>query len=327
MSSPSSSSSSSSSCQLCMSSIEVFSVGECNHPICHVCSTKMRVICQQKECALCRTHLNKVVFTKNMSVFSEVENNPYQMDRKSQICFENKEIKAQYMALLAHRCPICEGENIFNIFPTFSQLERHVRREHQRHYCELCHENLQLFSSERRIYTRQELVSHRRKDHPECSFCKERFFDRDGLFSHCRREHFSCHVCDKNGGQNIFKDYSALRKHFSKEHHLCRDPACEEQKFVVFENEIDLRAHQVTEHRASRNIPLDFTGQAKSRTRDKTKKMGNVPDLEKDFPQIQGADNSRVFTLTSWSKKINHPTTAEEEFPSLFVNRLKSKRK
>ena len=47
-------------CQVCMNKMEVFSVGECNHPVCHICSTRMRVLCQRNECAICRQDLPKV---------------------------------------------------------------------------------------------------------------------------------------------------------------------------------------------------------------------------------------------------------------------------
>ena len=46
--------------QVCMNKMEVFSVGECNHPVCHTCSTRMRVLCQRNECAICRQDLPKV---------------------------------------------------------------------------------------------------------------------------------------------------------------------------------------------------------------------------------------------------------------------------
>merc|ERR1711874_185884 len=183
----------------------------------------MRVLCQRRDCALCRTNLSKVVFTRNFSKFSELENNIYPIDRKYQICFETEEIQADYTDLLSHQCHVCEGRKIFQ---TFAELERHMRRDHQRHFCQLCQRHLHLFS--------------------------------------CKREHFICHICEKTGVQNIFADYSALRKHFGKDHHLCRDPKCEEQKFVVFQNEIDLKAHQVTEHGATnktaKNLNLNFGG-------------------------------------------------------------------
>ena len=308
---------STSSCQLCLSPMEVLSVGECNHPVCHVCTTRMRVLCQRRDCALCRTNLSKVVFTRNFSKFSELENNIYPIDRKYQICFETEEIQADYTDLLSHQCHVCEGRKIFQ---TFAELERHMRRDHQRHFCQLCQRHLHLFSSERELYTRSDLARHRRKDHPECTFCKSRFFDSDQLFTHCKREHFICHICEKTGVQNIFADYSALRKHFGKDHHLCRDPKCEEQKFVVFQNEIDLKAHQVTEHGATnktaRNLNLNF-GRG-GIVRETAQISEKLPDLQNDFPKLKGSASGPVFTMTTWATRRNNPQTLNgEDFPTL----------
>lgn len=47
-------------CVLCCQEVEVFAVGKCDHPVCYRCSTKMRVLCDQKYCAVCREELDKV---------------------------------------------------------------------------------------------------------------------------------------------------------------------------------------------------------------------------------------------------------------------------
>ena len=79
-------------------------------------------------------------------------------------------------------------------------------------YCEICTENLKIFSAERRAYTRSELATHRRvgdandkshKGHPRCEYCELRFLDKDELFRHLRREHYFCHLCDADG-TNLF---------------------------------------------------------------------------------------------------------------------------
>lgn len=49
-------------CVLCCQEVEVFAVGKCDHPVCYRCSTKMRVLCDQKYCAVCREELDKVGF-------------------------------------------------------------------------------------------------------------------------------------------------------------------------------------------------------------------------------------------------------------------------
>lgn len=47
-------------CVVCFREIEIFSIGECNHPVCQECSARMRVLCLQNECPICRQDLPKV---------------------------------------------------------------------------------------------------------------------------------------------------------------------------------------------------------------------------------------------------------------------------
>ena len=47
-------------CSVCHELIEIFAVGACDHPICYRCSTRMRILCDQKYCPVCRTQLPKV---------------------------------------------------------------------------------------------------------------------------------------------------------------------------------------------------------------------------------------------------------------------------
>ena len=301
-------------CPLCLSPMVVRSVGECDHPVCLVCSTRMRVLGLKNECALCRRDLQTVVFTQSRAVFSQLKNKVLLADRKYRICFETEDLQSEYRDLLSHQCPLCPDKMMFR---TFAQLERHVRQLHSRHYCQLCLPNTNLFTSERKLYTRSDLASHRRRDHPECKFCGCRYFEEEELFKHCRREHFFCHICEADGLQNVFADYSDLRKHFGEDHYACPDPACEAQKFVVFKTEIDWKAHQVSVHgarcRSARNLDLTFNcprGQ-RSNTEDNSvedaeRRPSNLPNLISDFPQIEGSDNRPVFTMSSsWSKRNN----------------------
>jgi len=231
----------------------------------------MRVLCQRNECAICRRDLPKVIFTSLETKFELIKDNIYPMDRKFKICFETEEIQNQYFAMLAHKCPIC-GED----FKTFRQLDQHIRREHETYYCELCVKNLDLFTHERKIYSRELLVRHRRKGdegdsshkgHPLCQYCDTRFFDNEELFKHLRKDHYFCHLCDADGLQAFYADYPNLRSHFARDHHLCEEPECEEKKFVVFRTEIDLKGHRLAQHagglskassKEARKVELDF---------------------------------------------------------------------
>jgi len=47
-------------CVVCFKSVDIFSIGICDHPVCYECSTRMRVLCKQMECPICRQELIKV---------------------------------------------------------------------------------------------------------------------------------------------------------------------------------------------------------------------------------------------------------------------------
>ena len=47
-------------CELCYHDTRNWAVGECDHPTCLRCSTKLRLLCGQKECPVCRLTLKKV---------------------------------------------------------------------------------------------------------------------------------------------------------------------------------------------------------------------------------------------------------------------------
>lgn len=49
-------------CVVCFKNFDLFSLGECDHPVCYECSTRMRVLCQQNECPICRQVLSKVIY-------------------------------------------------------------------------------------------------------------------------------------------------------------------------------------------------------------------------------------------------------------------------
>ena len=79
--------------------------------------------------------LPKVIFTLAELKFENIKDNIYPMDRKYKICFETEEIQNSYTQLLTHECPVCEDKVSFK---TFQQLDKHLRREHEHYYCDLC---------------------------------------------------------------------------------------------------------------------------------------------------------------------------------------------
>ena len=136
-------------------------------------------------------------------------------------------------------------------------------------FSSLCTHNKKVFAHEHILYTSKELSVHFAtgepvKDisltgftgHPKCKFCNQSFYSLEEFTQHNREQHERCHVCDRinshrglpNPQPRYFVNYDELWKHFQQEHYLCGAPECLEQKFVVFESEIDLKAHIMEVH-------------------------------------------------------------------------------
>ncbi|KAF7989786.1 hypothetical protein HCN44_008460 [Aphidius gifuensis] len=262
-------------CVVCYKNVEIYSIGMCEHPVCYECSTRMRVLCRQNECPICRQDLPKVVFIKKIKPFRDIIKGNL-LDTRYNIFFDNTYIQEKFTRLLSHICPICKGNK--KLFGAFTGLKDHMRREHDLHYCDLCVDNLKIFTNERRCYTRFDLGLHRRKGdkddkshrgHPLCEFCECRYMDNDELFRHLRRDHLFCHFCDADGLHQYYNSYDYLRDHFSKEHYLCEEGPCADEKFTsVFRSDIDLKAHKSSVHskfmgkaaaKQARTLELEFT--------------------------------------------------------------------
>ncbi|EFN82207.1 E3 ubiquitin-protein ligase ZNF598 [Harpegnathos saltator] len=264
----------SNTCVVCYKNVEIYSIGMCEHPVCYECSTRMRVLCRQNECPICRQDLPKVVFTREIKPFRYLCRGNL-LDNQYAIYFGSSDIQDKFNDLLANTCSICKEKQVFG---SFHSLKDHMRQRHELHYCDLCVENLKIFSQERRCYTRASLAQHRRKGdlddkshkgHPLCEFCDQRYMDNDELYRHLRRDHLYCHFCDADGLHQYYSSYDYLRDHFRQEHYLCEEGVCAEEKFTsVFRTDIDLKAHKASVHgkqlskaaaKQARTLELEFT--------------------------------------------------------------------
>ncbi|KAK3090985.1 hypothetical protein FSP39_016257 [Pinctada imbricata] len=244
------------SCPVCHEAVMVYAIGNCDHPICYRCSTRMRILCEQSYCPICRTDLNQVYMIHEIKKFTEIPRTGYVPNRKYKIFFEDNTIKEKFEKLLEHRCPKCKNKE-----RTLKALQHHMSKQHTLFYCDLCLEHLRIFTSERKVYSRAELATHRRhgdkddksyKEHPLCQFCDERYFDNDDLFRHLRKDHYFCHFCDADGSQDYYNDYADLRDHFKVRHYLCEEGECAHAQFTnAFKSNIDYKAHMANEHARS----------------------------------------------------------------------------
>nr|SVE70265.1 EOG090X01BP [Daphnia similis] len=344
-------------CPVCFKDVEIFSIGICDHPICHECSTRMRVLCKEDACPICRQELIKVLlfhyftslrkslydqpfyyfqvaFVKEAKPYQLLMLNSYPMDKVTRIHFENLFLRETFEKLLVHVCYTC---SLKPTFTNFQMLKEHLRKEHELFFCDLCVENLKIFSQERRAYTRQELALHRRKGdpdntshrgHPLCNFCDQRYVDADELFRHLRRDHYFCHFCDADGLNQYYCNYEDLRKHFRDAHFLCEEGECKEEKFTcVFRTEIDIRAHKAQTHshslgkaaiKQARTLELEFTlaprsGESKGRTR---RQIQSRASDKQDSDSSKVADQ-QAYRLTGTFSTASADIGNPEEFPSL----------
>ena len=167
--------------------------------------------------------------------------------------FSDESSLAALSEILAIICPFCKER-----LPSMRSLQDHVRKAHDRQYCDLCVKELKLFPFEHKIYTRQLLMEHRRdgdrddkshKGHPLCKFCDERYLDKDALFFHLKEKHFWCHFCEADGKQEYYESYPFLRKHYRKSHFLCEEGQCRYEKYTtVFRSSLDFQAHKAKVH-------------------------------------------------------------------------------
>lgn len=251
-------------CFICASPIDHQSVAPCNHRTCHVCALRLRALYKTKSCAHCRTEAATVVFTDD----GEKRYEDYDMkemakvDENLGIAFEKEATWEDTIVLLRYNCPDPSCDVACMGWP---DLHRHVKSVHHKVMCDLCTRNKKVFTHEHELFTPQDLRKHERvgddnpgavdqsgfKGHPECGFCRRRFYGEDELYTHCRDRHERCHLCDRRTGGNrprYFVDYNALEQHFGKDHFPCLDSECLEKKFVVFDSEMDLKAHQLENH-------------------------------------------------------------------------------
>ncbi|GFO39125.1 E3 ubiquitin-protein ligase znf598 [Plakobranchus ocellatus] len=263
-------------CPVCHDPILIFAVGHCDHPICHRCATRMRVLCEKNDCPICRSLNPQVAFVYHRQQFKDISLRNCIPNRKYKIFFEDEEVEDSYLDLLEYRCRLCRnrgGEK------TFALLQTHMRREHQLFACELCVKFLKIFPYERKFYNRKNLATHRRvgdsddksyKGHPLCEFCDSRYYDKDELMKHLRKDHYFCHFCDQQGSNAYYDQYPDLLEHFSDSHYLCNEGDCANPstRFThAFVSEIDLKAHKAAVHsrnftkaqsREARTLEVDF---------------------------------------------------------------------
>ncbi|KAI9314552.1 hypothetical protein BX666DRAFT_2029424 [Dichotomocladium elegans] len=336
-------------CFICTEPIATYAVGQCDHRTCHLCALRLRALYKTMNCAYCKSEQPTVIFTKDAEKpFDKytLDETPF-VDKKLGLRFEDKQVYQDTMLLLQFNCPdpecdiACDGG--------WPELRRHVKKVHDRFICDLCTKHKKIFVHEHTLYTWPQLQKHIRqgdkaassgentgfKGHPECQFCHINYYGNDELFEHCRDKHEQCHICVRMGIRSqYYENYDSLEVHFKKDHYLCEYRECLDHKFVVFESDIDLKAHELEAHGGSvsrlprakqaeaRRIDVNFNYGSSSRTNEREQRnrrnnqtrnetdqrSANAAAAEpglssQDFPSISGSQSNGTRQAAAASTK------------------------
>lgn len=326
-------------CVVCANPIRIAAISPCNHVVCHMCAFRQRALFKKKQCLVCRTDADMLIFTYNPSASHKYSDVPrssiVSSNSKYGIEFTSKEVEQETFELLQYRCPVkdCHQEQKNEttevnktrapVFTTFKGLNQHVRDAHNKVYCQLCGKFKKAFISELPLYTTRELHIHESKGlsneegfkgHPMCKFCSgQRFYSEDELFIHMRDKHERCQVCDQIDASHpqYFRDYKHLFEHFKEAHFICNVQSCLDKKFIVFANAFDLQAHMIKEHGN-----LYGTDQV------------TLPSTDVDYNSFNGGSSmpgfgTRLSTLRGRSTKIKNSKGGQDNSESREVKKLR----
>ncbi|KAL6198300.1 hypothetical protein ACLB2K_028092 [Fragaria x ananassa] len=246
-------------CAVCVDALEWVGYGVCGHKeVCSTCVARLRFICQDRRCCICKTESDYVFVTRAFGGYTKMVKD-----------FPSKPREGETPCGSYCECDKKEEKSTIR-FRSIQQLKGHLFHQHRLFMCHLCLGGRKMFVCEQKLYTSEQLRWHTSlggsvvdgsggfKGHPMCEFCETRFYGQSELYSHMSTEHYKCHLCSNFGEQYEYhRNYNDLEEHFYQGHFLCEEEFCLEKKFVVFRSEAELKKHSNMEHggRVSRSHP------------------------------------------------------------------------
>ena len=249
-------------CSLCYETTSFVGVGACGHSeICWLCSLRLRWICKDTSCAICKEPLPSLrispVGPPGLRSEDTSSASPFSL---RDVEFASADVFQEASKLVSFVCPYPCGEDPSFHFKSLSDLQTHLKRDHEGAiYCSICLDHRQCFLPEQPLFGPNDLLAHTKSEHPSCDFCAKdrKFYSIDELLAHMNQAHFKCVVCDRLDHRNeYYANFDSLDQHFEEAHYRCEYPECREQRFVVFGEEEDLRLHWLEKHGRGRAIPL-----------------------------------------------------------------------
>ncbi|KAI7982181.1 E3 ubiquitin-protein ligase hel2 [Camellia lanceoleosa] len=277
------------SCAVCAETLEWVAYGACGHrEVCSTCVARLRFICNDRRCCICKTESNVVFVTKALGDYTRMISDfavlpselregrvgSYWYHEGMQAFFDDLDHYKMIKAMCRLSCSVCDKMDEHSNdaskrrgrFRNIDQLKGHLFHQHNLRMCSLCLQGRKVFVCEQKLYTRAQLNQHINTGdsevdgteserggfmgHPLCEFCRTPFYGDNELYSHMYTEHYTCHICQRQhpGQYEYYKNYDDLEIHFRREHFLCEDEACLGKKFVVFQSEAEIKRHNAMEH-------------------------------------------------------------------------------
>jgi hypothetical protein len=286
-------------CQICYSDLHFRGKTACQHDdICGTCHLRLRHLHNDLKCPICKATNDQVIVdsSSNPNSFAQYKETMWGNELGSGYIHREDVgmffptsgyYEREILPLFGFQCQECdfdpavESELKPNVGSTGNKkpptplqaLHDHLRTQHRHTMCTLCIDHKRDFVSRLPRMSPHQMQIHLRKGdgttsgfkgHPVCEFCKpKRFYSLNELHEHLQKEHYKCHVCDKQGVLNqFFRNYQSMEKHFDQQHFLCNDVQCLSARFIVFDNEMSLRMHELSVHGGTSNgstkIKLEF---------------------------------------------------------------------
>ncbi|EOA23160.1 hypothetical protein CARUB_v10016703mg [Capsella rubella] len=274
------------SCAVCAENLEWVAYGSCGHrEVCSTCVVRLRFVLGDPRCCICKTESPIVFVTKALGDYTRTINDfstfpsapkegrvgAFWYHEDTQAFFDDLDQYRMIKAMCRLSCSVCDKaedqpRHHRQRIKSVEQLKGHLYHKHKLHMCGLCLEGRKIFICEQKLYTRAQLNQHIHTGdsevdgneseragftgHPMCEFCRNPFYGDNELFTHMSTEHYTCHFCQRsNPGQyEYYKNYDDLEIHFRRDHFICEDDSCLAKKFIVFQNESELKRHNATEH-------------------------------------------------------------------------------
>ncbi|KAK6915712.1 hypothetical protein RJ641_020829, partial [Dillenia turbinata] len=276
-------------CAVCAETLEWVAYGPCGHrEVCSTCVARLRFICDDRRCCLCKSESNYIFVTKALGDYTRMINDfsvlpaeptegragSYWYHEDTQAYFDDLDHYKMIKAMCRLSCSVCDkmdeagtdGPRRRGKFRSIEQLKGHLFHKHKLFMCSLCLEGRKVFICEQKLYTRPQLNRHINTGdsevdgteserggfmgHPMCEFCRNPFYGDNELYSHMSTEHYTCHICQRQhpGQYEYYRSYDDLEMHFRQQHFLCEDESCLAKKFIVFTTEAEMKRHNAMEH-------------------------------------------------------------------------------